>query len=152
MAGLHKTWAASRATRAATGFRSGLEVKVAKELEAAGVDYMYEKVRVPYLVPTFYNPDFILTKQAIIVETKGHFPSADRSKMLRVKQQHPNLDIRFVFSRVDTLIGKKSKTTYAMWCKRNGFPYAESSIPGAWLKHNPLSVQKEALFALINES
>jgi hypothetical protein len=31
-------------------------------------------------------------------------------------------------------IGKKSKTTYALWCERNGFQYANKHIPSAWIE------------------
>jgi N-acetylmuramoyl-L-alanine amidase len=35
----------------------------------------------------------------IIIESKGRFLTADRQKHLLIKQQHPQLDIRFVFQR-----------------------------------------------------
>ena len=66
--------------------------------------------------------DFILPN-GIIIEAKGQFVSSDRSKHKLIKEQHPDLDIRFVFSNSRTRIGKKSKTTYAMWCDRFGFNF-----------------------------
>ena len=51
-----------------------------------------------------------------------------------VQQQHPDLDIRFVFSNPLTRISKKSKTTYAMWCEKHGFQYAKGLIPEAWIQ------------------
>ena len=45
-----------------------------------------------------YTPDFYLPKQKIFIETKGLFTSADRQKMRLVKEQHPDLDIRFIFN------------------------------------------------------
>jgi hypothetical protein len=51
-----------------------------------------------------------------------------------IKQQHPELDIRFVFSNSRSRISKQSKTTYADWCEKNGFMFADKSIPKEWLK------------------
>jgi Phage endonuclease I len=117
------------------GYRSGLEEKIAQDLLDAGVSFEYESRVINYIKPekaARYTPDFNL-ENGIIVETKGRFLTPDRQKMLLVKHQHPDLDIRFVFSRSATRIGKKSKTTYAMWCEKNGFKYADGSIPQAWL-------------------
>jgi hypothetical protein len=44
------------------------------------------------------------------------------------------LDIRFVFNYSKSRISKKSSTTYAMWCEKHGFQYADKSIPAEWLK------------------
>lgn len=146
----HRTWAASRNTKKETGFRSGLEVITSKDLEEQGVPYLYEALRIPYSKPAFYLPDFILSNQAIILETKGAFTSEDRAKMLRVQAEHPNLDIRFLFSNPSTRIGKLSKTTYGAWCKKHRFPYAKGGkVPAEWLAHTPTQTQKEALEKLL---
>lgn len=116
------------------GFRSGLEEKIAQELLDAGVKFTFEEHVIKYVkpeTPAKYTPDFIL-ENGIIIESKGRFLSDDRKKMLLVKKQHPTLDIRMVFSSSKQRIGKKSKTTYAMWCEKNGFPFADVSIPVAW--------------------
>lgn len=120
----------------AAGYRSGLEVTVAKQLESAGVEYTYEAVKTPYIVPQSthkYTCDFILTNSGIYVETKGRFMAADRKKHLLIKAQHPEIDLRFVFSRPKAPINKGSKTTYADWCEKNGFLYADKTIPEDWL-------------------
>lgn len=117
------------------GFRSGLEERIAGELKAAGVSYTFEEKVVEYLKPARtakYTPDFVLPN-GVIVETKGHFVTADRQKHLLVKAQHPDLDIRFVFSNSRARISKTSATTYADWCRRFGFRFADKSIPKDWL-------------------
>lgn len=117
------------------GFRSGLEEVVADQLTAAGVDYTYEEKVIKYVTPPKdhkYTPDFVLPN-GIIVETKGRFLTADRQKHLLVKAQHPELDIRFVFSSSKTKISKGSPTTYAMWCIKNCIPFADKLIPNSWL-------------------
>jgi hypothetical protein len=112
--------------------RSGLEDKIQAQLDEAGVDYEYEKLKVPYSIPHTYNPDFILAN-GIIVEGKGLFTSEDRTKHLAVKKQHPELDIRFVFTRSASTLYKGSKSTYATWCEKHGFKYADKLIPEDWL-------------------
>ena len=116
------------------GYRSGLEEKVAGQLDKAKVKYEYEELKIPWLdsKQRKYTPDFRLPN-GIIVETKGRFVQADRRKHLEVKKQHPDLDIRFVFSNSRAKLYKGSKTTYGDWCKKNGFKYADKLIPKEWI-------------------
>jgi hypothetical protein len=115
--------------------RSGLEDKTMAALDVLGVAYRYEEVRVSYEKPASrhkYTPDFILPN-GIIVETKGLFDTADRQKHELIRKQHPALDIRFVFSRSASPIRKGSKTTYGAWCEKHGIPFADKTIPQAWI-------------------
>lgn len=80
-----------------------------------------------------YTADFRLPN-GVIIETKGRFVTADRQKHILIKEQRPDLDIRFVFSNPNNRISKKSETTYAKWCEKHGFLYARKSIPEEWLK------------------
>ena len=117
------------------GFRSGLEERVAEQLDQLGIEYTYEKVKLKYIKPAsqhVYTPDFVLAN-GIIVETKGRFLPADRMKHILVKRHNPELDIRFVFSNSNARISKASKTTYAMWCRKNGYKFADKTIPEEWL-------------------
>ena len=117
------------------GYRSGLESEIAASLLSKGIDPQYETLKIKYLKPSrnsTYTPDFVLPN-GIIVETKGRFVTADRQKHLLIKDQHPHLDIRFVFTNPNARISKTSKTTYAMWCDKHGFLYAKGSIPDEWL-------------------
>lgn len=115
------------------GYRSGLEADLAHQLEAAGVPFAYEKKRLKYLREANYIPDFELPN-GIIIEAKGRLTSEDRSKMRLVKKHHPELDIRFVFTRSSAKLSKTSKTTYAEWCVKYGFQYADKRIPEEWLQ------------------
>lgn len=117
------------------GFRSGLEDTIAAKLKADGVPYKYEQLVINYIKPARkakYTPDFVL-ENGIIVESKGRFVVADRQKHLFVKEQYPELDIRFVFSNSKQRISKTSTTTYADWCIRYGFKYADKMIPKEWI-------------------
>ena len=122
--------------RLAKGFRSGLEGRIALELESAGITDCYEVLRIPFEQPAKarnYTPDFVLPN-GIIVESKGIFSVADRQKHVWIKEQHPDLDIRFVFYNSRNKIRKGSRTTYGMWCDANGFLFADHSIPAAWIE------------------
>lgn len=117
------------------GYRSGLEESVDALLKQSGIDGQYEQHKVLYTIPISYHeytPDFRLPN-GIFVETKGRFVIEDRKKHMLIKQQHPELDIRFVFQNSKNRIRKGSPTTYADWCKKHGFLYADKTIPQEWL-------------------
>jgi len=118
------------------GFRSGLELEISESLKNRGIDGQYEENVIEYIKPISkhkYRPDFRLPN-GIYVETKGRFLTADRKKHLLIKEQHPELDIRFLFQNSKVKISKNSKTTYASWCEKNGFLYADKEIPEEWLR------------------
>lgn len=115
------------------GFRSMFEVKVAAEMEAAGIPFSYETLKLKYtLEPKTYTPDMVL-ENGIIIEAKGYFPAEDRQKMRAVKASNPDADIRFVFQKAGRTISKAAtSSTYAKWAEKNGFPWSEGSIPEQW--------------------
>ena len=119
------------------GFRSGLEIAISEELDLNKIKYEFEKVKLKYTVPEkvhTYTPDFYLKEKDFFIETKGLFTSSDRKKMRFIKEQHPDLDIRFIFSNSKQRISKKSKTTYAMWCDRHDFLWSDKVVPKEWLR------------------
>ena len=142
-------------------YRSQLEKEIAEQLSEAGVPFEFEGSRLPYVVPqrtAHYLPDFRVGN--IIIEGKGRFGTANfkraggrqfftisedgakhRKKLLLVREAHPHLDIRLVFSRPGTPIRKGSKTTYAMWADENGFPWCkQGQLPAEWIN----DLKKEA--------
>ena len=98
----------------AAGYRSGLEETISKVLEEQGIEVLYETDKV-YL------------------ETKGMWVVADRAKHILIKKQHPNIDIRFLFSNARSKLYKGSKTTYADYCEKHGFRYAHKHLPQDWI-------------------
>ena len=117
------------------GYRSGLEDRISEQLKSLNVPFKYEEFKIQYEVNEIrtYTPDFELPN-GIIIESKGRFVAADRKKHLTVKRQYPKLDIRFVFSNSKAKINKGSKTSYAEWCQRHGYLYADKLIPEQWIK------------------
>jgi len=117
------------------GFRSNFELNLARSLADRGITYEYESTKLTYLPkPRTYTPDFFIPSTNIYIEAKGHFDKGDRVKMLLVKEQYPELDIRFVFLNSRNKIYKGSKTTYADWATKNKFDWSEGSIPEEWYK------------------
>ena len=126
------------------GFRSGLEEKIAQQLTEAGIDPKFETIKLSYKVNKncTYTPDFPVGKR-IIIETKGRFQTADRMKMLLVKEQHPEYEFRFIFTNSKAKISKVSNTTYGRWCEKNGFKYADKLIPTEWIEEIKETLKKE---------
>ena len=119
------------------GYRSGLESSVGEQLNSAKVRWEYESERIPFTpLKRTYTPDFIIKGQAVkmYIETKGRFLGSDRSKHLLIKEQHPELDIRFVFTNPDQKLYKGAKTTYGDWCTKHGFSFSKGSLPDSWLR------------------
>jgi len=111
-----------------------LEEDISKDLTERGVDFEYEKLKVRWQLLEYktYITDFKLPN-GIIIESKGRFVAADRKKHLKIKDQHPFLDIRFVFSNSKAKLNKGAKSTYGDWCDKHGFLYADKRIPDEWL-------------------
>jgi len=125
-----------KAVAAKYGFRSGLEMEIDHALKEHGIDGEYERHIIEYVKPETkhkYHPDFKLPN-GIFVETKGRFLTDDRKKHLLIKAQSPELDIRFLFQNSKSKISKGSKTTYADWCIKYGFKFADKVIPANWLE------------------
>ena len=82
----------------------------------------YECMKVEWedLAYRTYTPDFLLPN-GIIIETKGRFTPEDRRKHLLIKKQHPDLDIRFVFSTVNLNYGRERRQPMALGAKGMGF-------------------------------
>lgn len=112
-------------------FRSKFEEQIAKGFDKEGHVYLYEPSKINYQLVCSYTPDFHL-KNGVIIEAKGFLKPSDRRKMLAVKDQHPELDIRFVFQRNNPL-SKGSKHTYLSWAEKHGFPACVwPNIPPDW--------------------
>lgn len=130
-----------RQVRAKSPYRSQLEERVIKDLARTcppGWVYEDRSRLVEYRVPEsvhHYLPDVYLPN-GIIIEIKGEFARDDRKKHLYIKEQHPELDIRFVFGNPNWPINPGSKTTYAKWCDENGFKWASRAVPIEWTLEN----------------
>lgn len=114
-------------------FRSRYEETIYNNVLENGLTVEYEPYSLQYLVKGNYYPDFILPN-GVVVEAKGYFDSRARAKMIAVKKFNPDLDIRFTFMNSKTKVRKGSKLSYADWCNKYGFPFADGNIPLEWFK------------------
>ena len=129
--------------------KSGLEEVIYNYLKDNKVHFVYEGMKIKFELPTqkkSYTPDFPINDR-FIVEAKGAFNSADRKKHKLIREQHPELDIRFIFSNSKTKIGKKSLTTYGKWCELFKFKFhciqsTKTPFPQEWL--NEIKAKKNA--------
>lgn len=101
----------------------------------------YEAEKLSYSTEHHYLPDFKITTKSgkvIYLETKGNgraFDGTVRQKMIAVKAQHPDKDIRILFFS-DGEFGSKRKNgtrqRQSDWATRNGFVFAIKDIPEDW--------------------
>ena len=121
------------------GTQKWVETLIDEQLKSIGIDGEYEKHEVSYTIPQLthsYKPDFRLPND-IFIESKGWFLPEDRKKHLLIKEQNPDMDLRFVLQSPNGKIYKGSKTTYAQWCEKNGFKWAKKEIPQEWIDEKP---------------
>lgn len=115
------------------GLKSGFERTIVANLNSRKVSFKYEGLILPYTLHGEYHPDFVF-ENGVIVEAKGYLDREAKRKMVAVKKQHPDRDIRFLFMYGDKKI-PGSKQTHGEWARKNGFPWAEGEIPDEWLKY-----------------
>lgn len=125
-------------------FRSKLEERTSEQLKS--INWLYEGEQLNYSIPIThhkYTPDFVITKpdgRKLFLECKGRhrwggMDLETRKKMEYVKQQNPNLDIRFVFDKANNKIGTSPKSmTWEQWAEKMGYKYTINIIPIEWFK------------------
>lgn len=128
--------------------RNGFEEKIFIDLinktkTMSNTSIEYESEYFEYYILKKYLIDFKVVlkknngvKVCFYIETKGYFKSADRTKLLLVRKQYPNADIRLVFQRPENKLNKSSKVTYGDWANKNGFKWCDGKkgIPSEWLE------------------
>ena len=123
-------------------YRNKFEQVTGDKLNERNISFNYESERLDYTVSGKYIPDFIIQTnrgKTLYIETKGNgrsFDAASRRKLIAVKLQHPDKDIRIVFYS-DGAFGAKRKDGTRLrqseWADKNGFKYSIRSIPDEWL-------------------
>tara|TARA_X000001388_G_C2188717_1_gene106618 strand:- start:336 stop:779 length:444 start_codon:yes stop_codon:yes gene_type:complete len=127
-------------------YRSGLEKQTALVLSECQKKVRYELLKIEWedLRYRTYTPDFQLDN-GIFIETKGIFDSEDRRKHVEIRRQHPELDIRFIFSNAKAKLYKGAKSRYCDWCEKNEFLYSHRLIPKEWLTERGKCVTKTVI-------
>jgi hypothetical protein len=106
--------------------RGKFEERVGKTL---GPQFKYEAARLSYTKPHVYIPDWIDETTKTIIEAKGLFSSADRTKMKLIKAAYPAYKIVIYLQTPNTRLSKTSKTTYSQWCDKHGFEWRRLEKP-----------------------
>lgn len=117
--------------------RSGFEDDICADLKARGLPMNYETRKLPYTKKvSTYTVDFDFEDDyGFVVEAKGYMRPADRTKHLLIQQQHPDLEVRFLFQNAGLKLSKASKTTYGEWATKHGFTWAEGvHMPEEWFE------------------
>lgn len=107
--------------------KNKFERKILDQLKASGLGVSYEGTKIPYVLAGHYIPDYVVSTPhgKIFIEAKGHFRPEAKRKMVAVKRQHPELDIRIVFYRYNV--------KYERWAIKYGYKHAWGDIPEDWL-------------------
>lgn len=94
----------------------------------------YETLSFNYTLSRRYTPDFTITwpsGRTAYIEVKGYLRPEDRAKLLAVKRDNPEIDLRIVFGR-DNPIRKGAKLTYSQWAEKHNIPYSIGTPPKEW--------------------
>jgi Phage endonuclease I len=126
--------------------KSEFEYEVFKKVEAIlpkGATVEYEAESFEYIIKHTYTPDLVITFKdgtKMYIEVKGNgrqFDQNVRQKMVAVKQQHPDKDIKIVFY-ADGKIGglkKRKRGGYykqSEWASRNKFDFSIKDPKEEW--------------------
>jgi predicted nuclease of restriction endonuclease-like RecB superfamily len=108
--------------------RNRFEYRIESQLRRAKAVFEYETEHIPYVLARHYIPDFIITTPTgrVYIECKGYLRPEHKSKMVAVKRQHPEIDLRILFYSLNK--------TYIKWAERNGFRWAIAKLPKDWLR------------------
>lgn len=121
-----------------TRYRSGYEAEIARALRAAKVSFGYESQLLFYETAHTYTPDFHVETASggsILIEAKGYFTAADRTKLLAVREANPDADIRLLFQNAKARLTRaRGSKSYGEWATSKGFKWAQgTSVPAAWI-------------------
>lgn len=107
--------------------RNKFESKIQTQLRRAKVTFKYESERVAYILARHYVPDFIIETPTgkVYIECKGYLRPEHKCKLVAVKKQHPEIDLRILFYAFN----KKN----IKWAEKNGIRYAINTVPKEWL-------------------
>ena len=128
--------------------RIKLELKFEDILLENKVEYDYEITVIPYTVPESkhkYTVDWTLLN-GTLVETKGYLSDhQERNKYVLLKQQYPDLDLRFVFDNPNKLCGG-TKYSHAKWADKFGFRWCsikDVETIQSWISENGKNISNQ---------
>ena len=127
-------------------YRSWLEADVANGLTERKIDFEYETKKITYVEPLkvrTYTPDLTLFDEELIIEVKGRWTAIDRRKMGEVLEQNPELNIKMLFHK-DNTISRNSRTRYSDWCRKRQIDYHIGiDVPQEWIDDAKARLKKK---------
>jgi len=123
-------------------YKNKFEIVTGEFLTKKKIKFEYETEKLEYTITANYIPDFIVTTKSgkkIYIETKGNgrsWDGASRRKLIAVRSQHPEKDIRIVFwsdGKFGATRKDGTRQTQSGWAEKNGFKWAIREIPESWL-------------------
>ena len=134
-------------------YRTDFEAITAEQLQSWDISFEYEPARLRYKDndgrKRITRPDFHLKPKSndphggMFVEAKALLKHDHLARYECLKEQRPDLDIRFVFEEPDRAIshysldngeGETRVVSYSEWADMNGFKWAGETVPKAWIK------------------
>jgi predicted nuclease of restriction endonuclease-like RecB superfamily len=108
--------------------KNKFEKKIDLQLRKSKLIYEYEPARFAYILARHYIPDFVIVTPngKLYIELKGYLRPEHKAKIVAVKRQHPEIDLRILFYAPN----KKN----IKWAEKNGIKFAFNIIPKEWLK------------------
>ena len=79
-----------------------------------------------------FVPRFVMS-DGMIVESVSYLLKQDCRKYLLLREQYPNLDIRFIFESADKYVSGGDGLTLAEWAASNKFHWANKLFPLEWM-------------------
>lgn len=107
--------------------RNKFESDVYEALSRAKITFKYESEKLAYVLARHYIPDFIIETPTgkVYIECKGYLRPEHKCKLIAVKRQHPEIDLRILFYA--------SNKKNIKWAIKNGIRYAINIVPKEWL-------------------
>lgn len=108
--------------------RNKFEYLIQSQLRRAKATFLYESEHLAYVLARHYIPDFIVytPNGKVYIECKGYLRPEDKCKLVAIKRQHPEIDLRILFYALNK--------SYIKWAEKNGLRWAVGKLPKEWLK------------------
>jgi hypothetical protein len=121
---------------------SALEARVVSDLDREVVDFEFHPDPMHYTVTHRYTTDLKIFPldggDPFFVEVKGYWPADERNLWWKMRQQHPEVDIRLALQNPNQPISKGSKTSLGKWATKKGITWTSlaqgACLPKTWTK------------------
>jgi hypothetical protein len=103
-------------------YKSKFEESIAIALRSNKLPIHYEAQKFEYQTSHTYTPDWKVN-DSLYIESKGLWDAKDRTKHKLVRANNPEVKFIMCFQNPNLKLSKKSKTTYAQYCDKQGWKW-----------------------------